>query len=87
MNSIVHSFAKELTPRGIRVNTIAFGMVETEMYKGFLEAGGNNEELLRNQICGVIPVEYAGNAICFLLSDAGKYINGGTLNYDAGVLS
>ena len=87
MNSIVHSFAKELTPRRIRVNTIAFGMVETDMYKGFLEAGGNNEELLRNQICGVIPIEYAGNAICFLLSDASKYITGGTLNYDAGVLT
>ena len=87
MNSIVHSFAKELAPRAIRVNTIAFGMVETDMYKGFLESGGNNEELLQDQYLGIIPVEYAGNAICFLLSDVSKYITGGTLNYDAGDLS
>lgn len=87
MNALVHAFAKELAPRKIRVNTIAFGMVETDMYKGFLESGGNNEELLQDQYLGIIPVEYAGNAICYLLSDASKYITGGTFNYDAGDLS
>ena len=87
MNAIVHSFAKELAPRSIRVNTITFGMVDTDMYKGFLEAGGNNEELLHDQYLGIIPVEYAGNAICFLLGDASKYMTGCTMNYDAGDLS
>lgn len=87
MNSVVHPFSKELAKKKIRVNTIAFGMVETDMYKGFLESGGNNDELLQEQYMGIIPVEYAGNAICFLLSDAAKYISGGTLNYDAGALS
>lgn len=87
MNSVVHSFAKELASRDIRVNTIAFGMVDTDMYRGFLESGGNNEELLQDQYLGIIPPEYAGNAICFLLSDAGKYITGSTFNYDAGDLS
>ena len=87
MNAAVHAFAKELAPRGIRVNTIAFGMVDTDMYKGFLESGGNNEELLQDQYLGIIPPEYAGNAVCFLLSDAAKYMTGGTMNYDAGDLS
>ena len=87
MNAVVHAFAKELAPRSIRVNTIAFGMVDTDMYKGFLESGGNNEELLQDQYLGIIPREYAGNAVCFLLSDAARYITGGTLNYDAGDLS
>ncbi len=87
MNAVVHAFAKELASREIRVNTIAFGMVDTDMYKGFLESGGNNEELLKDQYLGIIPVEYAGNAICFLLSDMAKYITGATMNYDAGDLS
>lgn len=87
MNAVVHAFAKELASREIRVNTIAFGMVDTDMYQGFLESGGNNQELLREQYQGIIPVEYAGNAICFLLSDAARYITGGTMNYDAGALS
>ena len=87
MSAVVHPFAKELAPKSIRVNTITFGMVETDMYKGFLESGGNNEELLQDQYLGIIPVEYAGNAICFLLSDASRYMTGGTLCYDAGDLS
>ena len=87
MNAVVHAFAKELAPRGIRVNTISFGMVDTDMYKGFLESGGNNEELLQDQFLGIIPAEYAGDAICFLLSDVSRYITGGTMNYDAGDLS
>lgn len=88
MNGIIHPFAKELAAKSIRVNTIAFGMVDTEMYRrDFLEAGGNNEELLREQILGVIPVEYAGNAVCFLLSDTAKYITGSMFQYDAGALS
>lgn len=87
MNAVIHPFAKELAPKGIRVNTIAFGMVDTDLYKGFLEEGGDNEELLKGQYLGIIPVEYAGNAVCFLLSDAGKYITGETLYYDSGALS
>ena len=86
MNALVPPFAKELAPKQIRVNTIAFGMVNTDMYQGFLNDGGSNDSLLQNQYMGVIPVEYAGNAICFLLCDASKYITGGTLNYDAGLL-
>lgn len=87
MNAIVHPYAKELAAKSIRVNTIAFGMVETDMYKGFLESGGNNDELLREQYLGVIPVEYAGNTICYMLSDAAKYITGSTFIYDGGALS
>ena len=87
MNAVVHPYAKELVSKGIRVNTIAFGMVETDMYRSFLDVGGNNNELLEKQYLGVIPVEYAANAICFLLSDASRYMTGGTLNYDAGYLS
>lgn len=87
ISSVVHPFAKELAEKGIRVNTVTFGMVETDMYKGFREAGGNNEELLQNQFLGIIPVEYAANIICFMLSDMSKYMTGGTLYYDAGTLS
>ena len=87
MNALVHPFAKELASKGIRVNTVVFGMVDTDMYKEFIATGGNKEELLRDQFAGIIPVEYAANAICFLLSDVSKYMTGGTFNYDAGLLS
>ncbi len=87
MNAVIHPFAKELAGKKIRVNTIAFGMIETAMYRDFLETGGNNEELLRGQYLGIIPVEYAAKGICFLLSDASRYMTGTTMYYDAGTLS
>lgn len=87
MNGIVHPYAKELAPRGIRVNTVAFGMVDTDMYKGFVDSGCDVDDLLREQYLGIIPVQYAGNIICFMMSDASKYITGSTVHYDAGVLS
>ena len=87
MNGIIHPYAKELAPRGIRVNTVAFGMVDTDMYKGFVDSGCDVDDLLREQYLGIIPVQYAGNIICFMMSDASKYITGSTVHYDAGVLS
>ena len=87
MNGIVHPYAKELAPRGIRVNTVAFGMVDTDMYKGFVDSGCDVDDLLREQYLGIIPVQYAGNIICFMMSDVSKYITGSTVHYDAGVLS
>ena len=88
MNAIVHPYAKELAVKGIRVNTVAFGMVDTEMYRrDFLNAGGDNDAMLREQYLGVISTECAGNIICFLLGEVSKYLTGGTLVYDGGFLS
>ncbi len=88
MNSLVHPLAKELAMKGMRINTVAFGMVETDMYvKSFLEAGGNNEYLLSNQYLGIIKPENAAATICYLLCDASYYMTGGTLFYDGGCLS
>lgn len=85
MNSAVRPYARELATKGIRVNTVAFGMVDTEMYRrDFLEMGGDSDALLKEQYLGVIPTEYAGNVICFMLSEVSKYITGGTLVYGAG---
>lgn len=88
MDAVIHPIAKELSSKKIRVNTIAFGMVDTEMYnKDFLDLGCDNNELLKNQYLGIINPVKAAEAICFLLSDASMYMTGTTLNYDAGVLS
>ncbi|WP_102411426.1 SDR family oxidoreductase [Beduinella massiliensis] len=87
MNALIHPYAKELAVKRIRLNTIAFGMVETEMYQEFKQSGGNDEELMRNQYLGAIPVENAAEVICFMLSDASRYMTGTNLIYDAGALS
>lgn len=88
MNSVIHPLARELAVKNIRINTIAFGMVDTEMYRrDFIDVGGNNDELIKTQFLGIIDSVYAANAVCFMLSDVCKYLTGQTICYDAGSLS
>lgn len=88
MNGFIHPAAKELAERSIRVNTIAFGMIKTRMYyEDFLEIGGDTASLEAGQYLGVGELADAANAICFLLSDASKFITGTTLVADGGNLS
>lgn len=79
MDRFSHPAAMELAPRGIRVNTVAYGMVDTPMYEGFLYTGGDLSSIEELQKLGLIDVESASNAVIFLLSDACKYITGVTL--------
>jgi NAD(P)-dependent dehydrogenase (short-subunit alcohol dehydrogenase family) len=86
-DAIIKPMAKELSERGIRVNTAAFGMIRTDMYKYFLDAGGDDELLKADQYLGVGEVEDAANVICFLLSGASRFITGTSLLADGGFLS
>ena len=83
MNSFLKSAAKELAMRKIRVNNVAYAMVDTDMYQEFLESGGD-ENAMRLQYLGVIDVETAANAVMFLLSDASKFTTGTVLPVYAG---
>ncbi|KZE65840.1 beta-ketoacyl-ACP reductase [Fictibacillus phosphorivorans] len=77
--------AKELSSRGITVNAIAPGFIETDM-TGKLEEG-IKEDMLRN-----IPLARFGQpddiaaAAAFLASDASSYITGQTLHVDGGMV-
>ncbi|MDA3885153.1 MAG: SDR family NAD(P)-dependent oxidoreductase [Candidatus Delongbacteria bacterium] len=86
LDSIIKPMAKELSNRKIRVNTILFGMIKTEMYKGFLEQGGDTT-VWNDQYMGIGETIDAANAIAFLLSDASKFITGTGLVVDGGYLS
>jgi len=74
--------AKEFATRGINVNAIAPGFIETEMTEKL-----NTEEILK-----VIPLGKLGsctqiaNLVSFLVSsDAGSYITGQTISIDGGM--
>jgi 3-oxoacyl-[acyl-carrier protein] reductase len=75
------SFAKELGPRGIRVNAIAPGLVDTDMTSGIDRQAVANEIPLRKTGS---PAEVAG-VILFLCSGLSDYITGQVIVVDGGL--
>lgn len=83
---MVRSLASELSPRGIRVNGVAPGWIETQM----LHQAIDDDEERTNKILSRTPMakfgrpEDIGNAAVFLCSDAAAYITGVILPVDGG---
>ena len=83
--SLTKTSAKELGSDGIRVNAIAPGMIDTDMYRSIGEE--KMAEHLRMIKLGRIgvPSEIADSAL-FLASDLSRYITGQILGVDGGVV-
>lgn len=83
MEGVISPVAAELSERGIRINTVSFAMVDTAMYKDFLDYSGD-EDLIEKQNLGIIDSNKAANMINFLLSDACPYITASSIPVWAG---
>lgn len=86
MNAYIHPAAKELSVRGIRVNTVAFGMIKTDAYDKYLESGGQ-DSALTNQYLGYGEPIDAANLLVFMVSNASRLITGTTVVCDGGYIS
>ena len=81
VNGLTVSLARELGPKGIRVNAVAPGIIETDMMKAVPKEV--IEPLIKQ-----IPLRRLGkpediaNAFAFLASDEASYINGVVLSVD-----
>jgi 3-oxoacyl-[acyl-carrier protein] reductase len=81
---LTRALAKELGPRGIRVNCIASGLVETDQMQAVSEEGkARYRQMIALGRLGQ-PDEIA-DAVLFLLSRAARYITGATLDADGGI--
>jgi 3-oxoacyl-[acyl-carrier protein] reductase len=84
IDTLVKHFALELGSRGIRVNAVAPGVVDTEM-SSFTKSGEGQQYALGIQAFKRLaqPDDIAG-VIAFLASDDARWITGDTLRVDGG---
>lgn len=77
--------AKELASRGINVNAVAPGLIETDMTQALKEEV--KETLIKSVPMGRLgsPKDVA-NLVVFLASDKSDYITGQTINIDGGMI-
>lgn len=78
--ALVKGLALDLAPRGIRINNIQPGPIETDMTAGQLE-----------QLKGMLPLGQAGQPddvaqlVSYLAGDASRYMTGSSLTIDGGM--
>ncbi len=83
--ALTKSSAKELAPRGIRVNAVAPGFIESKMTDVLTDD-------VKNKMLGAIPLNTFGTptdvakAVLFLSSDNASYITGQTLTVSGGMV-
>ena len=93
MNGAMRCLAKELGPKGIRVNTVLPAATDTEMYSTYLslKADMKDTELKKEanprQYLGMNSPSDVANAIIFLLSPLSGKITGVQLPVDGGFTS
>jgi len=86
IDGMTRAMAVELSPKGIRINAIAPGFIETDMTAKALDTDPERKQ----KVFGRTPMGYMGKpcdigeAALFLASDAAKYITGVVLPVDGG---
>lgn len=85
---LVRSLAVTLGPRGIRVNGIGPGIIDTPLTTANLDRPGIRPRLIRQIPLGRIGMpEDIGDVAVFLASSASRYITGQMLFVDGGILA
>jgi NAD(P)-dependent dehydrogenase (short-subunit alcohol dehydrogenase family) len=86
IDGMTRAMAVELSPKGIRVNSIAPGFIETDMTAKALDTDPERKQ----KVFGRTPMGFMGKpsdigeAALFLASDAARYITGVVLPVDGG---
>jgi NAD(P)-dependent dehydrogenase (short-subunit alcohol dehydrogenase family) len=84
IDTLVKHFASALGARGIRVNAVAPGVVETDMSSFAKTDAGRDFTLGMQALKRVAQPDDIGDVVAFLASDAARWVNGDTVRVDGG---
>jgi len=84
IDTLVRHFAAALGPRGIRVNAVAPGVVDTDMSNFARSDPGRRATLGMQALKRIAQPEDIADAVAFLASDQARWVNGDTLRVDGG---
>jgi 3-oxoacyl-[acyl-carrier protein] reductase len=84
IDTLVKHFAAALGERGVRVNAVAPGVVETDMSKFAKTDAGRDFTLSMQALKRVAQPDDIADAVAFLASDAARWVTGDTLRVDGG---
>jgi 3-oxoacyl-[acyl-carrier protein] reductase len=84
IDTLVKHFALILGSRGVRVNAVAPGVVETDMSSFAKTDAGRDFTLGMQALKRVAQPDDIAGAIAFLASDAARWVSGDTLRVDGG---
>ncbi|MBS0232352.1 MAG: SDR family oxidoreductase [Proteobacteria bacterium] len=84
IDTLVKHFAAELGPRGIRVNAVAPGVVDTDMSSFTKTEQGRAAVMGLQALKRVAKAEDIAGAVTFLASEGARWVSGDTLRVDGG---
>jgi len=84
IDTLVKHFAAQLGPRGIRVNAVAPGVVDTDMSSFVKTEAGQTSAVNMQALRRIARPDDIGPVIAFLASDEARWITGDTVRVDGG---
>jgi len=85
INGLVKGVALDLAPKGIRVNSVNPGMIDTDIFSGSaITEEQLKEDMKRYPLGRYGKPEEVANAVIYLLSDAASWTTGSNLLIDGG---
>src|SRR6202023_3003759 len=84
VDTLVKHFASARGPRGIRVNAVAPGVVETDMSNFTKTEAGREVALGMQALKRIGKPEDVADVVAFLASDAARWITGASIPVDGG---